>query len=248
MYCRLTVMMKLIPAPTGMTSFAAAALCLARAATAAPSCGSPPALLNASTPNVLILGDSISMGYGVNAADTGYGYGLNVAKMLAGPYPEFCAPTAVPSSCLLWPLLRRRAGLWANADSKQLAGGLATVQHGGGFGSNGGSSANGVSCIDSWLGGKKVSRRHDRLNRPPHTICCNPSPSPPLARAPPGPRLERLGTPRRARPRLSVLSPSSSRPPLRLVLDMVLITPARAGRAVGRGDDKLRVARLRSRR
>ena len=58
MYCRLTVMMKLIPAPTGMTSFAAAALCLARAATAAPSCGSPPALLNASTPNVLILGPS----------------------------------------------------------------------------------------------------------------------------------------------------------------------------------------------
>lgn len=93
------------------------------------SCGTPPAPLNGSTPNVriynnadatyllhtyvyllnravlreslksippphthnkvLIIGDSISLGYGVSQQDTGYGYGLNVAKMLAGPYPEF---------------------------------------------------------------------------------------------------------------------------------------------------------------
>jgi lysophospholipase L1-like esterase len=69
------------------------------------------------------------MGYGVSAADTGYGYGLNVAKMLGGPYEEFY--------------------------SKRLAGGLATVQHAGGFGANGGDSSNGVACLDKWLGGKR---------------------------------------------------------------------------------------------
>ena len=90
------------------------------------SCGSAPTALNASTPNVLLIGDSISMGFGVSPSDTGYGYGLNVAKMLAGPYPEFY--------------------------SKTLAGGLASVQHAGGFGTNGGDSANGVACIDQWLG------------------------------------------------------------------------------------------------
>ena len=61
------------------------------------------------------------------AQDTGYGYGLNVADMLAGPYPQFY--------------------------SKGLAGGLATVQHAGGFGANGGSSVNGLACMDHWLGG-----------------------------------------------------------------------------------------------
>ena len=71
---------------------------------------------------------SISMGFGVSPSDTGYGYGLNVAKMLGGPYPQFY--------------------------SKQLAGGLCTVQHSGGsFGANGGSSTNGAACIDKWLGG-----------------------------------------------------------------------------------------------
>lgn len=78
---------------------------------------------------VLLIGDSISMGFGVSASDTGYGYGLNVAKILGGPYPEFY--------------------------SKTLAGGLATIQHAGGMGSNGGDSANGVACIDHWLGGLK---------------------------------------------------------------------------------------------
>jgi lysophospholipase L1-like esterase len=68
------------------------------------------------------------MGFGVSTLDTGYGYGLNVAKMLGGPYKEFY--------------------------SKQLAGGLATVQHAGGFGSNGGDSSNGLACMDSWLGGE----------------------------------------------------------------------------------------------
>ena len=91
-------------------------------------CGSAPQPLNLSTPNVLIIGDSISMGFGVNDADTGYGYGLNVAKMLAGPYPQFYS-------------------------LDHLAGGLATVQHSGGsFGSNGGNSVNGAKCIDHWLG------------------------------------------------------------------------------------------------
>ena len=54
----------------------------------AASCGAPPQPLNVSTPNALIIGDSISMGFGVSASDTGYGYGLNVRKMLAGPFTE----------------------------------------------------------------------------------------------------------------------------------------------------------------
>lgn len=91
-------------------------------------CGAAPSPLNSTTPNVLIIGDSISMGFGVSATDTGYGYGLNVKKILGGPYPEFY--------------------------SKTLAGGLATVQHNGGFGSNGGSTGNGVLCMDQWVGGK----------------------------------------------------------------------------------------------
>jgi hypothetical protein len=84
---------------------------------------------NCSLDQVLLIGDSISMGFGVSPSDTGYGYGLNVAKILGGPYPEFY--------------------------SKTLAGGLATTQHAGGMGSNGGDSANGVACIDHWLGGLK---------------------------------------------------------------------------------------------
>ena len=102
---------------------------LAHRAPAAASCGAPPQPLNTSTPNALIIGDSISMGFGVSASDTGYGYGLNVRKMLGGPFTEFYSHT--------------------------LAGGLATVQHSGGFGSNGGDSANGAACIDHWLGGQR---------------------------------------------------------------------------------------------
>ena len=95
------------------------------------SCGPPPLPLNASSPNCLVIGDSISMGFGVDSADTGYGYGLNVAKLLGGPYPRTFSTTSSPA-----------------------AGALATVQHaGGGFGFNGGSSAEGAGCIESWLGG-----------------------------------------------------------------------------------------------
>jgi hypothetical protein len=107
-------------------SNAAAATSVAAAAAAALPCGAPPTPLNQTTPNVLIVGDSISMGFGVSATDTGYGYGLNVAKMLAGPFAQFY--------------------------SKDVAGGLATVQHAGGFGINGGSSQEGVACIGKWLG------------------------------------------------------------------------------------------------
>jgi hypothetical protein len=52
-------------------------------------CGAPPTPLNTSTPNVLIIGDSITLGFGVSPTDTGYGYGLNVAKMMGGPYQAF---------------------------------------------------------------------------------------------------------------------------------------------------------------
>ena len=90
-------------------------------------CGAPPLPLNTSEPNVLILGDSISLGFGVSATDTGYGYGLNVAALLGGPYPQFYTPGR-PSA------------------------GLAAVQHAGGFGANGGSSSHGVACIKHWLG------------------------------------------------------------------------------------------------
>ena len=39
------------------------------------SCGAPPLPLNASTANVLVIGDSISMGFGVSDTDAGFGYG-----------------------------------------------------------------------------------------------------------------------------------------------------------------------------
>ena len=95
------------------------------------SCGAAPAPLNQSSPNALLLGDSISLGFGVSPTDTGYGYGLNVAKLLGGPYPRTFATNSTPA-----------------------AGAIATVQHGGGFGSNGGSSANANACIEHWLAGK----------------------------------------------------------------------------------------------
>ena len=43
-----------------------AAVAAAAVAVTVDSCGAPPAALNSSTPNVLIIGDSISMGFGVN--------------------------------------------------------------------------------------------------------------------------------------------------------------------------------------
>ena len=51
-------------------------LCLVGAASPrsrGPSCGAPPSALNASTPNVLIVGDSISLGYGSSPTDTAFG-------------------------------------------------------------------------------------------------------------------------------------------------------------------------------
>jgi len=109
------------------TTSAAAA---ASATTTAPACGAPPSPLNASSPNALIIGDSISMGYGVNPTDTGFGYGLRVAALLGGPYARtFSFNSSIP------------------------AGAIATVQHAGGMGSNGGASANGAACVERWLDG-----------------------------------------------------------------------------------------------
>jgi hypothetical protein len=109
-----------------------------------PACGEPPRPLNktsatalASPPNILLVGDSISMGYGYYeeqsphcacgdktccVPDYRLGYGLYVAEMLANA----------------------TAG-WT----------LATVQHNGGWylGGQAGDTKLGLKCIEYWLGG-----------------------------------------------------------------------------------------------
>jgi hypothetical protein len=87
-------------------------------------CGPGPTALNASTPNVLIIGDAISSGPSSTPTDPTGGYSGNVATILGGPFAQFY--------------------------TKSLAGGLATVQH---LGSADTGSVQAAACIPTWLGG-----------------------------------------------------------------------------------------------
>lgn len=102
-----------------------------------PPCGQPPAKLDPNVPNVLLIGDSISMGYafyqdrpqkpaGYSLPDGRLGYGLYVKEMLANVTAN-----------------------WT----------LASVQHNGGWwlGGQAGDTKLGKGCIKSWLGSTNAS-------------------------------------------------------------------------------------------
>jgi hypothetical protein len=91
------------------------------------TCGLPPEQLNTSMPNVLLIGDSISMGTGT-------------AKEV--PWAPHNNTPAVP------------LGYGWDVQAALEPVGLAKVQHSGGYygGGQAGPSSNGVNCIDHWLG------------------------------------------------------------------------------------------------
>ena len=92
-------------------------------------CGSPPAPLNRSLPNVLIIGDSIS--------EPGSGYGPNVQRILGIPRPDHDHEPG-------------------DDHEPVPTGALASVQHNGNTGdTQAGPTTHGVACIGSWVGSEK---------------------------------------------------------------------------------------------
>jgi len=102
------------------------------------ACGDPPAPLSKTLPNVLVIGDSISM--------PGSGYTPGVKGILEKPYNPLVPPLAAPPN----------SGSGQPIQMNSTSGALASVQHSGGTGSNqAGPSTNGAACAKTWIGTEK---------------------------------------------------------------------------------------------